>query len=234
MSMDGLRRGENDRHLYEIYNLPLPLIHKDFTMSLRDLLVTRQRGGGMDVDLIKDATRKVLEIGEKLLIGSYTYPPVGGGTIYGLTTYTNRITGSVTAPTTSGWTPDTLLSEVLNGRQTLVDNYQRGAISMFMGTSWMKYLDADYSAAKGNNTLRQRLLAIESVQSIKTLDYLSGYQLIMVVMDPKNVRIVTYAPLRVVRWEEQGGFELKFKVMMGAVPQFRSDYNNKIGLLHLS
>lgn len=234
MSMDGLRRGENDRHLYEIHNLPLPLIHKDFVIPMRDLAVSRRKGLGMDVELAQDATRKVLEIAEKLLIGSYVYPTVGGATIYGMTTYNNRITGSVTAPTTSGWTPDTLVSEVLTGRQTLINNYQRGPIMMFMGTGWMKFLDGDYSAAKGSNTLRQRVLAIEGIQGIRTLDFLSGYRVVMVIMNPRNVRIVTFAPLRVVRWEEMGGMEMHMKVMMGAVPQFRADYNNRCGVLDLA
>ncbi len=234
MSMDPIRRGENDRALKEIYQLPLPVIHKDFVFTMRDLMVSRQNGIGIDAEDAQMATRKVLELAEKLLIGTYSYPTVGGGTIYGFTTQPQRLTGSVTNPTTVGWTPDTLLTEMLNGRQLLVNNYQRGNIMVFMGTSWMKYLDADYSAAKGSNTLRQRIQAIDGIAGIQTLDYLTGYQVLMVVMDSRTVRIVRYAPLRVYRWEEQGGFEIKMKVMMGAVPQFRTDYNGKIGLLHLS
>lgn len=234
MSMNGLRRGENDRPLKDIATLPLVFTHKDFTIDLRDLEQSRQTGTGLDTDSVRMATIKVWESLEQLTVGTLTYPTVAGATIYGMTTYPYRMTKTITAPTAPGWTPETLVSEFLSARQQMRDAYQRGPMMIYMGYAWEQYLDADYSAAKGTNTLRQRLLAIDRVAGIKMLDYLTGFQVIAVVMTEENIRMVTFFPLRVIRWEEQAGWEIHLKVITGMVPQFRADYNNRMGMLHMS
>lgn len=234
MSMSGVRRGENDRPLKDIATLPLVFTHKDFTIELRDLEQSRQTGEGLDTTDVRLATMKVWESLEQLTVGTLTYPTVAGATIYGYTTYPNRMTKVITAPTASGWTPETLVTELLAGRQQMRDAYQRGPMMIYMGAAWEQYLDADYSAAKGSNTLRQRLLAIDRVAGIKMLDYLTGFQVLAVIMTEENVRMVTFFPLRVIRWEEQGGWEIHLKVIAGMVPQFRADYNSRMGLLHMN
>lgn len=234
ISMDGLRRGENDRPLYEIKNLPLPIIHKDFSYSMRDVLVSRSNKSGLDVTSVRLATIKVVEEVEKLLIGTTLYPSFGGGTIYGYTTYPDRILKTITNPTSVGWKPEKLLSEMLEAKELMLNNYQYGRAMVYTGLGWEKYLDNDYSSAKGDNTLRDRIKKINNIEDVKTLDYLTGYQMILVIMDMSVVRMVNVAPLRVIRWEEQGGMEMKFKVLMSSIPQFRSDYNGKTGLMHLN
>lgn len=234
MSMDGLRRGENDRPLKEIATLPLVFTHKDFTIGLRDLEQSRQSGEGLDTTDVRLATIKCMESLEKLTVGTLTFPTVAGATIYGMTTYTYRMTKTITAPTAGGWTPETFVLELLAGRQQMRDAYQRGPMMIYLGYAWEQYLDADYSAAKGQNTLRQRLLAIDRVAGIKILDYLTGFQAIALIMTEENVRMVSFFPLRVIRWEEQGGWEIHLKVILGMVPQFRADYNNRMGMLHMN
>jgi len=134
ISMDALREGANDRPLYELTSLPLPIIHKDFSFSARQIATSRNGGSPLDTTMASLAARKVAETAEKLLIGSYGTYAFGGGTIYGYINYPNSIAGTVTAPTSSGWTGATLLGEILAMRQSSIDAYHYGPWKLYMGT----------------------------------------------------------------------------------------------------
>jgi hypothetical protein len=104
VSMDGLRENEDDRPVFELTNLPLPIIHKDFQYSARQLAASRNGGSPLDTTTAELAGRRVAEEAEKMLLGNSTVADQynwGGGVIYGYTDYTNRLTYSITDPSTS-------------------------------------------------------------------------------------------------------------------------------------
>ena len=83
ISMDGIREGDSDRPLFDLRTLPLPIIHKDFQFSARQVMASRQGGSPLDVTSAELAGRRVAEEVEKLTLGesdSYTF---GGGSVYG-------------------------------------------------------------------------------------------------------------------------------------------------------
>lgn len=234
ISMDGLRRSENDRPVYDLRNLPLPLIHKDFSYPAREVMVSRNMGMGLDTATLELAARRVAEESEKLLIGvssSYSY---AGGTIYGYTNFPDRITMSLTQPGTGGWTPATTLAEVLAMKQLSKDNYYYGPWVLYHSTGFDVYMEDDFSGAKGDNTLRSRLRAIDGITDVRPLDYLTGNQLLLVQMTSDVVRLVNGLSMRTLQWTGSGDMELFFKVIMLQVPQLRSDNDNNSGIVHAS
>jgi uncharacterized linocin/CFP29 family protein len=232
ISMDALREGANDRPLYELTSLPLPIIHKDFSFSARQIATSRNGGSPLDTTMAELAARKVAETAEKLLIGSYGTYAFGGGTIYGYINYPNSIAGTVTNPTSSGWLATTLLDEVLAMRQSSIDAYHYGPWKLYMGTSWLRYLDNDYSTSYPGVTVRQRLAAVDGIQSINTLDYLTGYKVLLVQQTSDVIREVIGMDLTTVQWETHGGLLQHFKVMAIMVPQLRCDQNGNTGLVY--
>ena len=234
ISMDGLRKTQNDRPEYDLNNLPLPIIHKDFQLTARQLAASRNGNTPLDTSMAEMAGRMVAEQAEKLLLGvadSYSY---GGGTVYGYRNFPDRITGTVTAPTAGGWTPATAVAEVLAMRQDSMDALHYGPWRLYNSPAWDQYLDEDYSAAKGDNTLRERLRKIANIGDISTLDYLPAWDLILVQQTSDVVRLVVGMDFTTVQWEEQGGMQLNYKVMGILVPQLRSDMNNNTGIVHYS
>ena len=232
ISMDGLREGTNDRPEFDLINLPLPIIHKDFSFSARQIAASRNGQTPLDTSMAELAARKVAEEAEKLAIGvasSYTF---GGGTIYGLINYTGRLLADITAPTESGWTPATLVTEVLTMIQTAQDAYHYGPYMLYMGSSWNQYLDRDYNAAYQTGTLRSRLKMIENLSDVRTLDYLTGFNVVLVQMSSDVVREVVGMDITTVQWETNGGMLINFKVMAILVPQVRADINGKCGIVH--
>jgi hypothetical protein len=232
ISMDPTRESRNDRPEYGITNLPLPIIHSDFKINVRQLYESRNGNSPLDTSMGEAAGRRCAEVAEKLLLGTlptYTY---GGGTVYGYTNYPDRITKTLTNPTAGGWTPATLVDELLDMKLQSQLALHYGPWKLYNSPNWDKYLDGDYSAAKGDNTLRQRIAKIDGFQSLSTLDYLTGYQILMIQQTSDVARLVIAMDFTTMQWEEKGGLEQHFKVLGILVPQLRSDVNSKTGIVH--
>lgn len=232
ISMDAIRESEADKILFDSTSLPLPIIHKDFHYTARQIAVSRNGGTPLDTATAELAARRVAEEAEKLTLGVSSSYSFGGGTIYGYTNHPNRNTQTLTAPTTPGWTPATLVAEFLSMRAKAVADGYRGPYSVYISPDWDPYLDDDYSGAKGDNTLRERLLKIEGITEILTADYLTGWNVVMVQMTSDVVRAVVGMDITTVQWETHGGMRLNFKVMAILVPQLRLDANSNSGVVH--
>lgn len=235
ISMNGVRQSQNDRPEFELGSLPLPIIHKDFSIYLRELAVSQNGGAPLDTTTAGLASRRVAELAEKLLIGTYGTYKFGGGTIYGLVNFPSRLTQALTDPTATAWTPEDTVAEVLSMKQKSQDAYHYGPWILFNSAAWDEYLDADYSVSGGNNpnqTLRERILKIKDIVDCVTLDYLTDFQLVLVQLTPDVVREVIGMEITTLQWESNGGLELNFKVMAIMVPQLRADINGNTGVVH--
>ena len=230
-SMDGITRGERDRPEINLHNMPMPITFADFDFTLREISVSKNTGAPLDTTQLEQNGRKIAEQLDSLFLGTAAQYTYGGGTLYGLTNHPDAIAATITSPTAGGWTPNTLITEVIAMRQQAKLAFHRGPFRLYMGTSWDIYLDEDYSAAKGTNTLRQRMLALDRISGVKTLDTLAGYTIIMVEMRQDVVRAVTGMNLVNVQWETEGGMLLHFKTMIIQNPQIRSDANGNTGLV---
>lgn len=232
LSMDGLREGANDRPEFDLTNLPLPIIHKDFSFSARQIAASRNGQTPLDTAMAELAARKVAEEAEKLAIGVAAKYTFGGGTIEGLINATNRLTADITDPTASAWTPATLVTEVLAMIQQAQDAFHYGPYMLYMGSSWNQYLDRDYSANYSAGTVRSRLKMIENIRDVRTLDYLTGFNVVLVQMTSDVIREVVGMDITTVQWESNGGMLINFKVMAILVPQIRADINGNCGIVH--
>lgn len=237
ISMNPISKADGDRPEFEINNLPLPVIHHDFWFSAREIAASRSDGyTPIDTTTAQAAARKVAEEAEKLALGTADSFSYGGGTIYGLVNFNLRITKTgLNDPAGGSWTPSKTVTDVLDMRQKSIDNFHYGPWMLYMGTTWNKYLDEDYSASKGDNTLRERLKKIDGIQDVRTLDFLSGANakdIILVQMTSDVIRIVNGMDITTVQWETQGGMQINFKVMAIMVPQLRADFNDKTGIVH--
>jgi hypothetical protein len=72
VSMDPSRRSETDRPTSDLALFPLPIIHKDFDISARELLVSQQGQMPLDTTNATLAARKVAEELEDMTIGNVT------------------------------------------------------------------------------------------------------------------------------------------------------------------
>lgn len=242
ISMDGLRQSERDRPVFDIANLPLPIISKDFSFPARELMASRttsnfMTGGAaaaLDLSTAMLASRRCAETVEGLLLGTLAAYTFGGGSIYGYTNFPPRATKAMTAPT--GSNAATTLAEVLSMKQLSQQNMKHyGPWMLYVSIDWDQYIDNDYILTGGNvatQTLRQRLAKIDGILGVMTIDYLPPNTMVLVQMDPETVRGVVGMDMTTVSWETHGGLQMNFKVLCIMVPQLRADQNNNTGIVH--
>lgn len=240
---DGLTEGRRDQPVFNMEGTPLPITHSGFWYPTRQLLISRERGQPLSTHSAEQAGRRVAERIEQTAIGTvaglqlspknvaeYVRTPK----IYGLTNYPNRITKTdITAPTAGGWTPAQLIADILDMIESLNTSGFYGPFMMYHSTDWSVFLDQDYSNAKGDNTLRDRVRKLEQISDVRRLDYLTNtFTILLVQMTPDVVEAVNGMELTTIQWESKGGMRVDFRVMAIQVPRLYSDYYGNCGICH--
>jgi len=244
--MDGVADGRADTPLLLPTSVPLPITHSDFRFTQREIAVSRNTGAPLDTTMAEAAGRRVAEMVERQTIGTetgITYgtrstgpdPHRGTSTVYGYTNYAYRVTKTdLTTP--AGTNPEAVMTDILEMIETMNTNGFFGPFILYHSTPYSRYLNDDYfrsGSTSAVRSLRERLMEIEGLQDIRRLDYLtSGYQLILVQMDPQVAQAIDGMSPTTVQWEEKGGLEIRFKVMAIQVPVMKAPYNGVAGIIH--
>jgi len=234
LSMDGIDRGKGDRQVYGSNYIPLPIIHVDYEIKMRVLAASRNKGQPLDVTSAEAATRKVLQKREDMLFTDETYA-FGGGTIFSYVNHTNRSQVLMTERwDASGKTGKEIVDEVLSLKATSIGKMHYGPWVLYIPTDYETKMDEDYSAAKGTNTIRERILKIEGIEEVKVIDTLADDQVLLVQMTSDVVRLITGLPVQSVQWGAEGNFITKHKILTIQVPQIRADQDGNSGVVHLA
>ncbi|MCH8815567.1 MAG: encapsulin, partial [Chloroflexi bacterium] len=143
VSMDGVTVGENDAVNYETVGIPLPFIHKDYTISIRKLNASRNEGEALDTTQARLSTRKIAEEQELMLLNGFgittaTY------TIYGYTNFPQRNTVTLV----KDWddvtiTGANIVADVLAMKQALIDAKFFGPYALYIPTAYETPLDEE-------------------------------------------------------------------------------------------
>lgn len=234
VSMDGAVRSENDRQEFDISSLPLPITHKDFWINLRTLTASRERGESLDTTQVRTAGRLVAEATESMLfLGGKTF---GGARIYGYTNHPDRNT--VSFQTNGNWvqtakTGENILEDVLECISAAQADRMYGPYWLYVPQNSSLKLEEDFKAAS-DKTIRQRLMEIDGLQSIRVVDQLTSNNIILVQATVDVTAMVMGIPLQTVQWDIEGGFIINFKAFQIAIPLIRSDAQGRSGVVHLS
>ena len=244
VSMDGIRKGDSDRITYNMAQMPLPLITKDFSFSARQIAVSRSGDLPIDVTTASFAAEKVAETVEQLALGVAPEYKFAGGNVYGVCNFPDRLTKVFTNPwyadgtRNASWTPNILQNEILAARTALAKRFHYGPFSIYHSPDFDEILDDDYnnttSGISTALTLRERLLKIDSISSIKTSEFLPSGTMIMLEMNRNTIEAITGMDITTVQWQTEGGFEIYFKVLCILLPRLKSDYYGNCGILHAS
>jgi len=241
LGMDPMQTGPKDRHVNDTVLIPLPCIWADWGFGARELAVSRRGGLPLDLASAEDQAFACAELAEKMLIGNSEYDQyqyIANAKIWGYTDFTSRVTGTITIPTADAWVGSTLLGELLTAIQALIAVKKYGPYMMYLAPAWSRYLENDYlSTTAGQTTTittRERILKHGEIQDIRSLDYLTGWDILLVQMETETVREIIGMDWTTVQWEEQGGNLLNWRILGIRVPQIRSDYDGNCGVCHLT
>lgn len=233
VTMTGLPEADKDGVEFGIASMPLPMIHKEFQLDLRQLEVSRRMGMPLDAAQAEIATRKVAEMVEAIIFTGLTIAS-NLGNIYGLLTHPNRITGSVTHNWALTSTPG---SEIITDAQRMITALTAknmfGPYLIFVPTATYIRMTDDYKA-NGDKTILSRLLEVPGVEGIMPTNRLTGSNVLMVQMTSDVIQLVDGIRPTMVEWDERGGFELNFMIFCILLPRVRVDYALQSGIAHYS
>jgi len=234
MNMDGISPGQKDRPQYNINYLPLPIIHKDFSVNARVLAASRTTGRPLDTTMAALAGKVVAEKAETILFQGASAYSFGGGIIRGYQDFPSRNTVTLSQNwDASGKTGAEILTDVIGMKQASINDRHYGPWVIYVPTAYETVLDEDYGSNYPKST-RARILEIDGISAIKVSDFLSANNVMMVEMNPETVRMVNGMQVTVVEWATEGNMIHHFKVMTIMVPQLRADQNLRSGIIHLA
>lgn len=234
VSMSGIDQTQDDRVEYSLTGMPVPIIHKDFTLNLRQLEASRKTGLPLDTTMAQKASRVVSEKIEDMLWNGYTGLGANN-TIYGYLTTPNRNTGSLT---NAAWTAgtvngETILADVLAMIQKALDDHMYGPFVLYVPIAIGTLLGNDFKT-NSDKSVRERLLEIDGLSDIRSTANLTGLNVLLVQLTADVVQMVDGIQPRMVQWDSHGGFVLNFKIIAIMLPRFRNDSEGQSGIVHYS
>jgi uncharacterized linocin/CFP29 family protein len=238
ISMDGITEGEKDRQAFDQANVPVPVVHKDWDLNLRNLEASRRFNSGLDVSGAAIAGRIVGDKSEGMLFSGAAVN-VGGSTIYGYTTHPHRNTVDMD----TSWATATV-KEILEDVQAMLakaraDGYY-GPYYLYIPGTYEGRLDDDYvvgdpedGVTVSTKTIRQRILELQGIVAIRVADKLATDNVILVQMTRDVVDLAYAQDVTTVQWPMFGGFQLRHKTFAIWTPRVKSEYSGKSGVVHL-
>ena len=245
LTMDGISRAKNDRVVYQHNYLPIPIIHVDYQINARTLEASRSMGNPLDTTSVERATRKVQEKLEKMLFTntSYSFGEKDSRNNNSIYSYVNHPDRNITTFTYGHWddlensTNDSIGEKIVNDvvkmKKISMAAFHYGPWMLYIPSAYETILDKDYDST-AQTTIRERILKIGGITGIKTVDYLTADNVLLVQMTSDVVRLVRGLPIQNVEWDTEGKFVTNYKVMTIQVPQIRSDQNKKSGIVHMA
>lgn len=231
VSMDGRRKGMSDQPEYDEIGLPLPIIHKDFEFSARDIAVSRRGGQPLDTTNIEMASWHVADAVDNSVLGSGTPFTYGGYSVYGYLNWPEALSGDITSPEDVGWTPDTLRNEVLTLIKVLLRKERRGPFDILYGVDWSDYMGRAYSEQDSRSLKSVLENDIETINSCQLHTKIPGYKLVIRERSSATARAVIGMEVQTIAYTSPDGMVKGYKILCIMVPQLRTTQAGQAGIL---
>ncbi len=230
-SMDVITPPTEDTGEFDLVSVPIPITHKGFRISLRQLEASRTIGQPLDTTNIELATRQVVEVLESMLFnGSGVI--IGGGTVFGYTNHPDRNTGTLTATWLNPATRD-IIADVINMIGAAEADGYFGPYMLYVPQDYWSELREDYKA-DSERTFMERILAIDEITGVKVTDALATDNVVLVQMTRDVVDLSIGQDITTVEWEQMGGLLGRWIVMAAMAPRIKSDFEGKSGVVHFT
>jgi uncharacterized linocin/CFP29 family protein len=238
VSMSAETKGQKDTPAYSPQQVPVPIIHKEFSFELRRLEASSRLGASLDMQAASIAARLVAERSEQILFLGASTIQVDGAVIYGYTTHPDRnlVDMDNAWNTLSSEQNQEILTDVMAMQQASRNARHYGPWILYIPSAYEAKMDEDYRPASAGDTrtVRQRILALSGIEDVKVADFLTGNNVVLVSLTLEVVDLAVAQDVTTIQWSINGGMTEDFKVMAVWVPRIKSDYDGRSGITHLS
>ncbi len=234
VSMSGVTRAETDILEFDIHSMPLPIIHKEFTLNIRKLHASRTLGQPLDVTQATIAARKVAETTETMVITGHA-TKIGSSVIYGLDTVPNSNAVTMTDLWDTTTAAAAYITNVLTAIAALQTDHMYGPYTMLINYTTYNRLQNDYDVAGSSLlTIMERILRVEGITKIlPSTDVPVNHAYVVQLTRDVIDEVVGLQPTTV-QWETQGGMMMHFKIMAIMIPRVRYTQTLQSGIAIIS
>lgn len=235
ITMDGETSNDRDRIEFDMQGVPIPMIHKDWKLSIRSLEASRTSGQSLDVTTGTAAARSVTRTIERMLLtGANVNAANREGTSFtlpGLTNWASRKTKTLSDWSNGTVTPETIYTEIEEMITTMEQQRCYGPFILFVPNTALYRFREDYKA-DSDRTLMDRVMATGKISEIVVSDSLDSNDVIMLEPTDQFLDIAEAAGFSTVQWQSGSGFTLMFKSYMAAALRLKTDFDGHVGVMH--
>lgn len=235
VSMEGIVRGDQDRSTFTPQSIPVPLIHKDFSMSLRQLEASRRQGGEtLDTTTARTATRKVQDKVDDIIFNGHTIAVGDTGQIYGLTNKPQRL--QKTSADCGGGDFGTAgnFYKTLNGAIAFLRELgYYGRYGVYVSTN--QY--AQTNTLVTGTAVSERTAGMDQLPEVAFINQahkLADGEMIVFQLSTDVADLAIAQDVTPVQWEGLGGFQIEFRVFSALTIRVKHDANGNCGVIHVT
>jgi len=229
VSLSGRAAPDFDRQDYNLTGVPIPVIHKEFQIGIRELEASRMYGSGIDTTNAFEAGRVVAEEGERLFVSGNTNIALNQNILYGVTNEPNINTGTATGDF------GTITNVVSTFRNMIIalagDNYFGPYEFWVARTQYNEMALNFYTDGTGDSALT-RVLKMPNITAVHPSDWMTTGTLVGIQMTPNVIDFCVYQLNQVVEWTTPDGMAQNFKVMSIGAVRVKSDYSGQSGVCY--
>ena len=224
-----------DTTTFSLNGVPLPIVHKSFSIKRRKLLASRRRGQSLDTSNQSKAARKVFEGLENMVFNGWN-GQVEGYDVPGLKNQAdvNNVTGS-------DWTSasaNTIREDFYATVEALEDaNYGPEGAPYWGYVARPQYQElraTDTGTDEERSVLARIREEITEVERIRRADFLDDGEAVFFKPVEDVVQLAVASDFQNVEWDSADGFTRHMKVMASMTPIVKSDENGQSGVAHLT
>lgn len=235
ISMTGRSRAEMDRQEFDLQGVPIPVIHKEFSIDERMLLASRQRGADLETTGGAEAARSVARTTERMMFEGASINAKGASqyTVYGLRTFPGRATYEI-----ADWsdqanvTNEDILADILAMIQKMeTEERSYGPFNLYIPAAYSFRFRQDFKAAV-SGTLMERVMAEEKINAVRTADMQTTGNVSMVEMVRRVWDLAIASDIVTVQEDSRFGWSNEFQVYAAWAPRFKQDAEGRVGVMH--
>lgn len=236
VTMTGRARSERDLPELKQVGVPVPVIHKEFTIGERMLLASRNQGDGIDVTAATEASRVVAEEIETIFMNGASVV-LNGMNLYGVLNHPDRNTDTATNYGGGDWGTIANVVPTVNGMITAaVTDRHYGPYTLFLSsTQYLQAANSYYTDGSGQTAL-DRIKNLEMIEDVIHLppDTLADANGTLVQMGAEVIDAAIALDLQVREWASGDGMESTFKILAVMAPRVKSRHDGKSGIVHVT
>lgn len=234
VSLDGRHTGRSDQALVKYAGTPVPIVSSEARFGWRQAAVNRKGRVNIDQVTVENHQRKVAEKLEDMVLNGDSSIVVGGNTIYGLRNHPQRnaITHGLTLATATGAQWDAAIKAAV---AALIGDNAFGRVTFFLNyADWFAMTSTEYAAGYPKKIIAV-LREIEQVADFVPASKVPANNIIGIAgLETGGWGSILSAMPLSTRPKNRLNTEDDYvvSVMAAAAPQFRTDYDGRMPVVH--